>query len=328
MIRLRPRQRGSLRVLVGTLVWLASMSAPVVATVGSGSASAGTESSGTSSAGPDKYTGAASASGGTEDSNAGSTGGSSGGGGAADPCTYQDPGAAAAGVTAKNAGAVVSAFIDAVRDYFASQGLPGWESGSMVVASCPGSTSGYFAIPGAEQVALPSPVELAVQASASVTVVTPPVLFSPYWLLEDGRFATLKNAQTWVWIDPVNWTGHSPRVEAGPVWVEATITPVQIVVSPNDGVTEPVTCEGPGTPIGEGVPLSAPSPTCSVQFAQQTDGNTWPVGVQVVYSVSWVGFDGSVSVSGTLEDLVSAPATYPLAVLTSQTRLVDPNASD
>ncbi|GAB3293097.1 hypothetical protein GCM10027298_00540 [Epidermidibacterium keratini] len=264
----------------------------------------------------------------------------SGGGGAADPCVYQAPSDAAADAAASAASAVdeaasyaeiksyADALAQAIHDQGAKQGSPNWEDGSVVVASCPGGQSGYYAIPEAGAPALPSPAELAVQASASVTVVTPPVVFSPYWALDDGRFATLKNAETWVWIDPVDWSGYAPRVEAGPVWVEATITPIQIVVSPNDGVTEPVTCEGPGTPVGEGVPLSEPSPTCSLRFVQQTDGNSWPVGVQVVYSVSWVGFDGTVNVSGTLENLISAPATYPLAVLSSKTRLVDPNASD
>lgn len=167
----------------------------------------------------------------------------------------------------------------------------------------------------------PSPLQLAQQASTSVQVTTPQVSFDPFYLLDDGRRATLKNAQTWIWM--TTWEGMNPRVEAGPVWIEATITPETIVVSPNDGVTDDYSCAGPGTPVPAGTPMDEPSPTCSIKFTQETDGGTWDVAVQVHYSVSWVGFDGAQTVSGTLPDLISAPAVYPLAVLTAKPELID-----
>lgn len=171
--------------------------------------------------------------------------------------------------------------------------------------------------------ALPSPQVLAQQAATSVTVTTPEVNLDPYYLLEDGRRATLKNAQTWFWMSPAEWVPLKPRVDVGPVWVEATITPHTIVLSANDGVTEAVSCAGPGTPIPVGTPLDEPSPTCSVQFTEQTDGDAWQVQVYVAYAVTWVGFDGTTSVSGTLPDLTSAPTTIPLAVLAAKPELID-----
>ena len=172
---------------------------------------------------------------------------------------------------------------------------------------------------------LPSPQALAQQAVTSVTVPAPEVSLDPFYLLDDGRRATLKNAQTWLWIDASQWVPLTPRVDVGPVWVQATITPQTILVNVDDGVTDAVSCDGPGTPIPAGTPMDQPSPTCSVQFTEQTDGGTVQVDVQVSYSVTWTGFDGAASVSGTLVDLVSAPTTIPLAVLAAKPELIDPN---
>lgn len=199
-------------------------------------------------------------------------------------------------------------------------------TGSWYERSCPDgsvATVGWAPPPGAPEAALPAPQVLAQQAATSVTVTTPPVSLDPFYLLEDGRRATLKNAQTWLWVDAAHWVPLTPRVDVGPVWVQATITPQTIVVSVDDGVTGTYTCAGPGTPISPGTPVDEPSPTCSIQFTEQTDGGTWAVNVQVSYSVSWTGFDGTSSVSGTLPDLVSAPTTIQLAVLAAKPELID-----
>lgn len=193
--------------------------------------------------------------------------------------------------------------------------------------SCPDGTvdTVSWAPPGgaAPAPALPSPQVLAQQAITSVTVTTPEVSLDPFYLLDDGRRATLKNAQTWLWVDAAKWVPLTPRVDVGPVWVQATITPQTLIVSVDDGVTGPYSCVGPGTPIAASTPVDEPSPTCSLQFTEQTDGGTWSVNVQVSYAVSWVGFDGTTSVSGTLPDLVSAPITIPLAVLAAKPELID-----
>ncbi|MFV0535114.1 MAG: hypothetical protein ACK5MR_15890 [Cumulibacter sp.] len=237
---------------------------------------------------------------------------------AVDPCTY----------TARNAETVgwVSA-ARAISDLTATTA----STGSWYEQSCPERAVNLVGwAPPAEDTTeadapLASPVSLAEQAVTSVTVTTPDVVLDPFYLLDDGRHATLKNAQTWIWIDPAQWTTLTPKVEVGPVWVEATITPQTIHVDPNDGVTPPYSCSGPGTPIPAGTPIDEASPTCSIQLTEPTDGDTWPVEVWVSYSASWEGFDGTQMVSGTLDDLVSAPTTIPLAVLTAKTELVDPN---
>ena len=171
----------------------------------------------------------------------------------------------------------------------------------------------------------PAPIVLAQQAATSVTVVTPEISLDPFYQLQDGRRGTLKNIETWLWIDKASWTALTPRVEVGPVWVQATITPETILVEPNDGVTESYSCEGPGTPIPSGTPVDEPSPTCSLRFLQETDGGTWPVAVRVSYAVTWTGFDGASTVGGSLPNLTSAPTTVPLAVLTAKPELIDPN---
>ncbi|WP_134324514.1 hypothetical protein [Cumulibacter soli] len=237
---------------------------------------------------------------------------------AADPCTY----------TARNAETVgwVSA-ARAISDLTETTA----STGSWYEQSCPGRAVDLVGwAPPAEDTAeadapLPSPVSLAEQAVTSVTVTTPDIVLDPFYLLDDGRHATLKNAQTWIWIDPAQWKTLTPKVEVGPVWVEATITPQTIHVDPNDGVTPPYSCSGPGTTIPASTPIDEASPTCSIQLTEPTDGDTWPVEVWVSYSASWEGFDGTQMVSGTLDDLVSAPTTIPLAVLTAKTELVDPN---
>lgn len=202
-------------------------------------------------------------------------------------------------------------------------------SGSWYERSCPGesvNTVGWSAPTDAPAPELPSPQELAQSAVTSVTVVTPEVSLDPFYLLQDGRRATLKNVHTWVWLNSAQWTTLTPRVEVGPVWVEATIAPHTIIINPNDGVTPQKTCAGPGTPIPAGTPMDQPSPTCSVQFTQETVGGSWSVTVQVAYSVTWTGFDGTSTVGGTLPDLVSAPTTIPIAVLTAKPELIDPNS--
>lgn len=173
---------------------------------------------------------------------------------------------------------------------------------------------------------LANPLDLALQARSSVTVTTPAMSISPDWTLKDGRKATLKKAQTWFWAsDKGTWSVLTPRVDAGPVWAQATITPTALVINPNDGVTSTLTCGGPGTPIPASTPMTTQSPDCSLAFLQQTDGGTWPVSVSVRYSVTWSGFDGTQTVGGTLDPLVSAPVVYPLAVITARTQLIDPN---
>jgi len=173
--------------------------------------------------------------------------------------------------------------------------------------------------------ALPDPQQLAINLRSTTTVTTPAININPYLSTPDGRRATLKNAHTWFWVDAASWTTLTPRIDAGPVWAEATITPISLVIEPHDGVTPTKTCNGPGTPITPDVPMSQPSPTCSIAFGAQTDGGTWPMTVYVVYSVSWTGFDGTATVGGQLANITSPPVAYPIAVLAAKPELVDPS---
>ncbi|WP_146135270.1 hypothetical protein [Antricoccus suffuscus] len=208
-----------------------------------------------------------------------------------------------------------------------------YESGYWVGSYCPGAAPTYTwvrngtpGVPGAPAApVLADPQQLAVDLRSTTAVTTPALNINPYLVTPDGRRATMKNAYTWFWVDVASWSAVTPRIDAGPVWVEATITPVSLVIEPNDGTTPTKTCSGPGTPIGEGVPMSQPSPTCSVAFAAQTYGGTWPMTVHVVYSVTWTGFDGTQAVGGTLADITSPAVAYPIAVLTAKPELVDPN---
>lgn len=197
-------------------------------------------------------------------------------------------------------------------------------TGTWYEQTCPDGSTPTISWAGPDAPALPSPESLAQQAISSVTVATPQISLDPFYLLSDGRRATLKNVQTWLWIDAAAWVPLTPRVDVGPVWAQATISPQTIIVNRNDGSGESYSCKGPGTPIPAGTPVDEPSPTCSLQFTEETDGGTWPVSVQVSYSVTWTGFNGSAAVGGTLPDLTSAPVTIPLAVLTAKPELIDP----
>ncbi len=207
------------------------------------------------------------------------------------------------------------------------------DSGYWLIAYCPQGTATYTwvangapSVPGAPAApVLADPQQLAMDLRSTTTVTTPAVNINPYLVTPDGRRATMKNAYTWFWVDPVSWASLTPRIDAGPVWVQATITPVSLVIEPHDGLTPAKTCTGPGTPISDGVPMSEPSPTCSVAFTAPTDGGTWPMSVHVVYSVTWTGFDGTEAVGGTLADIASPAVAYPIAVLTAKPELVDPN---
>lgn len=246
---------------------------------------------------------------------------------APDPCSYASfpavPGGSFSGQAPDGAG---------TQEYSTVRPLPAgetYDSGYWTASYCPGQPPAYTWVQngvgaGAAPV-LADPQQLAIQLRNTTTVTTPAVSINPYMSTPDGRMATLKNAHTWFWVDPSRWIPLVPRLDAGPVWAQATITPKSLVVDPGDGITPTKTCNGPGTPIGDGIPMNQPSPTCSVTFAQQTDGGTWPMSVHVVFSVTWTGFDGTQPVGGQLADITSPPVAHPIAVLTAKPELVDPN---
>lgn len=249
-----------------------------------------------------------------------------------DPCLYEAFQAAAVtsynGVTPDQAGTSSKL-----------QGMPPpagetVNSGYWVAQWCPGAGTTYSWVrngdpaPAGLAAPLADPRQLAITSAAQTAVTTPSVHVDPYLLAQDGvRYATLKNVHTWFWADQVSWQPiKPPRVTAGPVWVEITITPVALVIDPADGVSPVKVCDGPGTLLPANTPMSQPSPTCSVQFGQQTDGGTWPMTVSARYAVTWIGFDGAGPVTGTLPQLVAPPVAYPIAVLTAKPELVDPNS--
>lgn len=150
----------------------------------------------------------------------------------------------------------------------------------------------------------PSPIVLAMQAEATITMRPPSIGINP---THDG--SGLVGMPVWMWTvqSPETWGTHqsAPQTQAG-LSVTATATAKSIVWDMGDG--QKVTCANPGTPYAASYGLSA-SPDCGHTYTQPS--GTKPNGVYIVtatttWQVTWAASDGQ---AGTLPDQLLTSTT-------------------
>jgi hypothetical protein len=160
----------------------------------------------------------------------------------------------------------------------------------------------------------PSPLDLARQALASLTIPVPSTGRYPAGRLKDGRPYTVVRAYTWYWTDPAKYKPLTARAAAGPVWAQVTVTPATLSFTPGDG-SATVSCAGPGSPWTPSDGVWARSPSgCDYRYAHSSIHR--PRGmVTATYSITWqISWVGSGGTSGTLAALTTtASSTFAVA---------------
>jgi len=167
-----------------------------------------------------------------------------------------------------------------------------------------------------------TPVQLAQRALATLTLPKPVPPSSPSGAtLQDGRPYTVVRVPTWYWTTPASYRAKTARASAGPVWAQATVTPVALTFAPGDA-GRTTSCSGPGkvwTPQA-GQWARAPG-GCDYSYSQSTFG--YPGGqltatYGIVWRATWVGSGGT---GGSFPD-VTTTATSRFAVAEAQAVIV------
>jgi hypothetical protein len=114
----------------------------------------------------------------------------------------------------------------------------------------------------------------------------------------------------WFWVPANAWHPASVIVSAGPVWAQATATPVQLTFYPGSGLPA-AACRGPGMAYSAARP-GGRTTDCSYTYPQSSalqPGGAYPASVTVTWRVTWTGSGG---VGGTLN--AGLQIAYPISV--------------
>jgi hypothetical protein len=162
-----------------------------------------------------------------------------------------------------------------------------------------------------------TPATLAKRAYNNLKLPTPKPRHSPA-----GQ--ALVGLPTWWFLSSGSWQSLSQRTAAGPVWAQVHARPVRTIWDAGDG-SEPVVCDGPGTPYDPSRPAAAQHTDCEHTYRRSSAGQpqTGPnpnnrhftVTVTVVWQVRWRGAGGA---SGELPEL-RRTSRFPLRVAERQT---------
>ena len=160
-----------------------------------------------------------------------------------------------------------------------------------------------------------SPIQLARQALASLTIPKPALSRSPTEANSDnGVPYTWVNLWTWYWTSPESWRVLSKTASLGTVSATVRVTPTELVFNPGDGEAA-VSCDGPGRPWTEEDGNDAPSAGgCGYPYRSVTDRVSPTVSIR--WRVAWTGSGGA---GGTLPDMTTQSAPPPFKVEQIQT---------
>jgi hypothetical protein len=126
----------------------------------------------------------------------------------------------------------------------------------------------------------------------------------------------LTGLPTWLWVDPAGFETFQASETLAGITVTVTATPEHVTWDPGDG-SDPIVCDGPGTPYDHGVDDAAQSTDCShiYQFvsADQPDG-VYHASAAITWSVAWTAGDWG---GGTLPD-ATRTTTFDLTVTERQ----------
>jgi hypothetical protein len=255
-------------------------------------------------------------------SSSGGNVGRAGGGGGASNCTWTPAGSQDTLSGYDQAGNIISG--GGGQDSAGNVIQPGVK-GTWYAEICGGQYVGSSFVPtGAAPPAVPvvSPAMLANQARSQLAAAAPHVQMSPP-STSDPSVWQYARFPTWVWLS--QWGSLHATAAVPGVTVTATATPVQLVLSYEDGPagTKVVTCNGPGTPYSDGLassenpdhPVHAASPDCGWTWdhtAVSSADQKFEVTAHVVYDVAWTvaGAPGG----GPLPPINSATSTYRVTV--------------
>jgi hypothetical protein len=157
----------------------------------------------------------------------------------------------------------------------------------------------------------PAPAETAELALSQIVVPAPGIRTAPALELTG-----LVGIATWLWVEPTTWRPLSASASAGGLTVTATVTPTSVTWDMGEGRgTEPVVCDGPGTPYRLDVADSLQRTDCSYTFQWAStdhrrasedgladDDDLFHASATVTWSVRWVASNGE---SGALASITS-----------------------
>ena len=158
----------------------------------------------------------------------------------------------------------------------------------------------------------PSPGELAPGARSLVEARLPSLSWRTPADWDASGFAYVQ-VPTYVWLDEASAADVVARASVGAVWAEATAVPVRLVVDPGDG-SAPIECAPrppayvPGTPTES---FEGCSHVYRHSSAMAANGESFEMGLSLVWHVTWVGSDGS---GGDLGELTTTADPRLLAV--------------
>ena len=153
----------------------------------------------------------------------------------------------------------------------------------------------------------PTPGQVAQTAESELNLPAPTVSTAP----SGGK--AIVSLESWLWIDPAEWTPITKSATADGITATATATPVAVVWDMGDG--NKVTCNGPGVAYNTSIPDADQSTTCGYTY-QETSGNApkqqFTITTYIVYDVSWttVGVAGG----GDLGDIAGQSTATPVTV--------------
>ena len=154
----------------------------------------------------------------------------------------------------------------------------------------------------------PTPGQVAQTAEADLNLPAPTVSTAP----SGGK--AIVSLESWLWIDPADWTPIQATATAGGITATATARAVAVVWDMGDG-NNPVTCNGPGVAYNTNIPDADQSTTCGYTY-QETSGNAphqqFTITTYIVYDVSWTSV--GVAGGGDLGDIAGQSTTTPVTV--------------
>ena len=151
----------------------------------------------------------------------------------------------------------------------------------------------------------PTPGQVGQTAEADLNLPAPTVSTAP----SGGK--AIVNLESWLWIDPADWTPITKSATADGITATATATPVSVVWDMGDG--NQVTCNGPGVAYNTNIPDQDESTNCGYTY-QETSASgpdqKFTITTAIEYDVRWT----SVGVVGSGDLGIILGASTPTAV--------------
>jgi hypothetical protein len=153
----------------------------------------------------------------------------------------------------------------------------------------------------------PTPGQVGQTAESELNLPAPTVSTAP----SGGK--AIVNLESWMWIDPADWTPITKSATADGITATATATPISVVWDMGDG--NQVTCDGPGVAYNTNIPDADESTTCGYTY-QETSANgpdqKFTITTAIEYDVTWTSV--GVAGGGDLGIILGASTITPVTV--------------